>query len=290
MSGQGFVVVTSASGVSDAEAAQVADALSGSEPRRLADTAVDFALPSATDVGALRAQFQQFDLNWVPGRNREKKLLIADMDSTMISVECIDELADFAGVKDEVSRITDLAMQGELDFEEAILARVGLLRDLPVSSLSDCYAERVKLNPGAWTLVQTMNSRGAVTALVSGGFDYFTGRVAEEVGFASHQANVLLEQDGRLTGDVGRPILGRAAKLEALGEKLRENGLGFEEVIAVGDGANDLDMVAASGLGVAYHAKPALAEAADARLDHSDLTALLALQGIPQSSWITRDH
>ncbi|WP_424927258.1 phosphoserine phosphatase SerB [Amaricoccus tamworthensis] len=290
MSGQGFVVVTSASGVSDAEAAQVADASNGTEPRRLADSAVDFALSSAPDVEALRTQFQHFDLNWVPERNREKKLLIADMDSTMISVECIDELADFAGVKDEVSRITELAMQGELDFEEAILARVGLLRDLPVASLSDCYAERVKLNPGAWSLVQTMNARGAVTALVSGGFDYFTGRVAEEVGFASHQANVLLERDGRLTGDVGRPILGRAAKLEALGEKLRENGLGFEEVIAVGDGANDLDMITASGLGVAYHAKPALAEAADARLDHSDLTALLALQGIPQSSWITRDH
>ena len=212
-------------------------------------------------------------------------MLIADMDSTIITVECIDELADFAGLKPQVAAITEAAMRGDLDFEAALIARVALLKGLPEDDLDRCYAERVRLNPGARTMVQTMAALGAETALVSGGFSFFSARVATSAGFATHQANVLLVAGGVLTGEVGRPILGRQAKLAALGRIATAAGLSPSEVLAVGDGANDLDMVRAAGLGVAYHAKPTLAEAADARLDHSDLTALLALQGIPEAEW-----
>jgi phosphoserine phosphatase len=176
-------------------------------------------------------------------------------------------------------------MRGELDFEAALLARVALLKGLPVAVLQECYDERVRLNPGARVLVRTMAGLDAVTALVSGGFDFFTGRVAAEAGFSRHRANTLQVEEGRLTGDVARPILGRAAKLTALQGLAAEAGIAVAETAAVGDGANDLDMVRAAGLGVAYRAKPALAEAAGARLDFSDLTALLALQGIPKEDW-----
>ena len=225
------------------------------------------------------------DANVVPAEGRRKRLLIADMDSTIIGVECIDELADFAGLKAEVAAITEAAMRGELDFEAALVARVGLLRGLPASVLEECYAERVRLNPGARTLVMTMTALGAETALVSGGFAFFSERVAKAAGFARHQANDLLVADGVLTGEVGRPILGRRAKLAALHALAAEAGVRAEAALAVGDGANDGDMVRAAGLGVAYHAKPALAAVADARIEHSDLTALLALQGIPEAEW-----
>ncbi|OUS05173.1 phosphoserine phosphatase SerB [Rhodobacterales bacterium 52_120_T64] len=225
------------------------------------------------------------DINIVSAENRRKKLLIADMDSTMIPVECIDELADFAGVKEQVSDITERSMRGELGFEESIIARVALLTDLPEAVLEKCYAERVSLNPGAKTLVQTMNKIGAMTALVSGGFVFFTSRVAGETGFQLNQANTLIVRDGKLTGKVGMPILGQQAKLETLNALCKSGGYAPEDVLAVGDGANDRSMVEAAGLGVAYHAKPTLADIADARLYHSDLTALLALQGIAERDY-----
>ena len=226
------------------------------------------------------------DVNRVPAAGRRKRMLIADMDSTIIGVECIDELADFAGLKAEVAAITEAAMRGELDFEAALIGRVALLKGLPATVLERCYAERVRLNPGARTLVRTMAAGGAETALVSGGFTYFSERVARDAGFGRTQANVLEIADGVLTGEVGRPILGREAKLAALQAFATESGLDAEEVLAVGDGANDADMVRAAGLGVAYHAKPALAAVANARLVHSDLTALLALQGIGANEWL----
>jgi phosphoserine phosphatase len=275
------LVLTAAAGVPDA-AAEAAARAAGGAPRRLA--------PGAVEVGIARPLPEGFalpgiDLNAVPAEGRRKRMLIADMDSTIIAVECIDELADFAGLKPQVAAITEAAMKGELDFEAALIARVALLKGLPASVLDRCYAERVRLNPGARTLVRTMAAQGAATALVSGGFSFFSERVAEAAGFARHRANRLDAKDGVLTGEVARPILGRAAKLAALREIAAEAGIEPEAVLAVGDGANDADMVEAAGLGVAYHARPALDAVADARLRHSDLTALLALQGIPDSEW-----
>ncbi|MEM9047614.1 MAG: phosphoserine phosphatase SerB [Pseudomonadota bacterium] len=227
------------------------------------------------------------DLNRVPDENRRKRLLIADMDSTMISVECIDELADFAGVRDRVAAITEVAMRGDISFEDSLAARVALMAGLPEGALARAYAERVHLNPGARRLVQTMNAHGALTALVSGGFTYFTQRVAAEAGFARHRANTLLFENGRLTGAVALPILGRHSKGEALDALCAEAGVSRRDALAVGDGANDLTMIEAAGLGVAYRAKPVLAAAADARIDHGDLSALLALQGYASTEHAT---
>lgn len=277
------LVLTAAAGVSDAAGAAAAGVICGT-PRRLAANAVEIAFTGQLPEGFAAPDC---DANVLPAAGRRKRLLIADMDSTIISVECIDELADFAGLKTEVAAITEAAMRGELDFEAALIARVALLKGLAASALDECYAERVRLNAGARTLVRTMTALGADTALVSGGFSYFSERVAAAAGFARHQANTLLIAGGRLTGEVARPILGRQAKLAALRAITAGRGLKPDAAIAVGDGANDLDMVADAGLGVAYHAKPALAEAADARLTRSDLTALLALQGIPESEWRT---
>lgn len=276
-----LLVLTAAAGVPEAVATAAARALGG-EARRLADTAVEVAFAGAVPDGLA---VPGCDANIVPAEGRRKRILVADMDSTIIGVECIDELADFAGFKAEVAAITEAAMRGELDFEAALTARVGLLQGLPAGVLEECYAERVRLNPGARTLVATMAALGAETALVSGGFTYFSERVAQAAGFARHQANELLIADGALTGDVARPILGRRAKLAALHALAAEIGVRAEAALAVGDGANDADMVRAAGLGVAYHAKPALAAVADARIDQSDLTALLALQGIPATEW-----
>jgi len=225
----------------------------------LADLAVDFAIQ--------------------PAVNRRKGLLIADMDSTIINVECLDELADFAGVKAQVSEITERAMRGELAFEGALRERVGMLKGLGVSALQACYDERVKLNPGAETLVRTMAKHGARCALVSGGFTFFTSRVAEVAGFHLNRANTLIELDGVLTGAVGDPILGKEAKLAALREETAALGLTPADALAVGDGANDLAMIEAAGLGVAYRAKPIVAAQADAKVDHTDLTTLLYFQG-----------
>jgi phosphoserine phosphatase len=210
---------------------------------------------------------------------RRKRLLVADMDSTIIGCECLDELADFAGIKAEVSAITERAMLGEIDFEGALRERVAMLEGLPSADLQRCYDERVRLNPGARVLVTTMADHGARCVLVSGGFDFFTRRVARAAGFQAYRANHLIEADGSLTGRVREPILGREAKLATLCEEAKALGLDLATALAVGDGANDLAMIHAAGLGVAYHAKPVVAAQADARVDHGDLTTLLYFQG-----------
>jgi len=276
-------VITASAGVSDDLADRACRLVNGDTPVRLSANAVEISFPGEAPADLLAGE--PVDVNIVPAENRRKKLLIADMDSTIIPVECIDELADFAGVKDHVADITERAMRGELDFEQAINERVGLLTDLAETALEQCYAERISLNPGAKTLVETMNKLGAMTALVSGGFLFFTSRVAAESGFQLNRANTLLVEDGSLTGKVGMPILGQQAKLDTLHELCATGGYTPADVIAVGDGANDRSMVEAAGLGVAFHAKPALAEIADATLFHSDLTALLALQGIAESEY-----
>jgi phosphoserine phosphatase len=228
------------------------------------------------------------DINVLAGdaAARRKKLLLADMDSTIIRQECIDEIADFAGVKDIVSAITERAMRGELDFAGALRERVALLRGLPVGDLQRVVDERLQLMPGARTLVATMRANGAYCALVSGGFTYFTSRIAEIVGFNNNFANALEIADGRLTGRVIEPILGREAKLAALTALIEERGVTGPETLAVGDGANDLAMVKAAGLGVAYRAKPLVAAEADASIVHGDLTALLYLQGYRREEFI----
>ncbi len=210
---------------------------------------------------------------------RRKALLLADMDSTIIPVECIDELADFAGLKARVAAITERAMRGELDFPSALRERAAMLRGLDESVLMRCYQERVSLNPGARALVATMRAHGAFTALVSGGFTFFTTRVRAAAGFQYDQANVLDVAAGKLTGRVAEPILDAGAKFAALHRLAAERGEALTATLAVGDGANDLPMIKAAGLGVAYHAKPRVAQAARARIDHGDLTALLYLQG-----------
>ena len=222
-----------------------------------------------------------------PVANREKRLLVADMDSTMITVECIDELADYAGLKPQIAAITERAMRGELDFEAALDARVALLEGLDAGVIDRCLAERVRIMPGAETLVRTMRARGARCVLVSGGFTRFAEPVARTIGFDRAIANVLEIADGRLTGRVARPVVGAATKLETLRAEAAALGIGLEATLAVGDGANDLPMVQAAGLGVAYRAKPIVAAAARARVEHGDLTALLWAQGIARKDWVT---
>ncbi|WP_129794595.1 phosphoserine phosphatase SerB [Sphingosinicella sp. CPCC 101087] len=247
-------------------------------------------LPFSGEVGAARAalerRFDGIDIVVQAIASRTRKLLAADMDSTMITVECIDELADFAGVKAEVAAVTEQAMRGELDFEAALDARVRLLRGLDEAAIDRCREERVTLMPGARTLVRTMRARGAFCLLVSGGFTRFAEPVAEAIGFDSVAANRLDIDGGKLTGTVGKPVFGAQGKLEAMLEAAARLGIDRNEILAVGDGANDIPMLEAAGLGVAYHAKPAVAAAADARIAANDLTALLYLQGIPRAAWV----
>ncbi len=214
-----------------------------------------------------------------PAEGRRKSLFIADMDSTMIGCECLDELADFAGVKAEVAAITERAMAGEIGFEGALRERVAMLKGLDGGALQRCYDERVKLNPGAWTLVQTLRAKGVRCVLVSGGFTFFTARVAEACGFHADRANRFVMDGGALAGGVTDPILGREAKLAALREEAASVGVDPSAAIAIGDGANDLAMIEEAGLGVAYRAKPVVAAQAGARIDHADLTAVLYFQG-----------
>lgn len=252
-----------------------------------------FDLTATGDVETLKARIaaligdQPVDFAVQALANRRKRLLIADMDSTIINVECLDELADFAGVKDKVSEITERAMRGELAFEGALRERVGMLAGLAVGALQTCYDERVQLNPGARTLVTTMAAHGARCALVSGGFTFFTRRVAEAAGFHLNRANTLIEADGRLTGQVGNPILGKEAKLAALREETAALGLTPADALAVGDGANDLAMIEAAGLGVAYRAKPIVAAQAHAKVDYTDLTTLLYFQGYTAAEFVS---
>ena len=229
----------------------------------------------------LRAALKEFSLDVVvqPSAGRRKKLFIADMDSTMIGQECIDELADYAGLKAHVAAITERAMRGEIAFEPALRERVALLKGLPLSVVDDVIAKRITLTPGGRALVNTVRRDGAYTCLVSGGFTLFTGRIGAMIGFDENRGNTLLAENGRLAGTVAEPILGREAKLATLIELRERLKLAPEETLAIGDGANDLAMVEAAGLGVAYHAKPKVAAAAQARIDHGDLTALLYLQG-----------
>jgi phosphoserine phosphatase len=218
--------------------------------------------------------------------HRRKRLLVADMDSTIITCECIDELADAVGLKAKVSAITERAMRGEIAFEPALRERVALLKGLPMSALDDVFRSRVRLTPGAKTLVATMSAHGAKSALVSGGFTFFTSRVAELCGFGFQQANVLEIAGGRLTGRIAEPILGRQAKLAALLSQAKARGIKPAETLAIGDGANDLEMIAAAGLGVAFHAKPKVIEAAPAAIVHSDLSAVLYVQGYRRSEFV----
>ncbi|GGJ65638.1 phosphoserine phosphatase SerB [Sphingopyxis bauzanensis] len=221
-----------------------------------------------------------------PQGDRTKKLIIADMDSTMITVECIDELADYAGLKPEIAAITERAMRGELDFRAALIERVGLLAGMPGATLVECRMERVKLTRGARTLVQTMKAHGAHSVLVSGGFMPFAGPVGEAIGFDKVLANELEIRDGKLTGKVIEPIVDSAAKLETLKAEAAKYGLPLAATLAVGDGANDIPMITSAGLGVGYYPHPAAGEAAAAVVRHHDLTALLWAQGYPRRSWV----
>jgi phosphoserine phosphatase len=253
--------------------------------------AFDLPVAEREALGAARdiARSAALDINLIATANRRKKLLVADMDSTIINVECLDELADMAGLKASVAAITERAMRGELEFEAALRERVGMLKGLSLTALEKTYAERVQLNPGAKSLLATMRANGAHTMLVSGGFGYFTRRVAEAAGFHVERGNTLLDDGERLTGEVGTPILGKQAKLEALEEAASRLDIDFAQTLAVGDGANDLAMIQRAGLGVAYHAKPVVAEAAGAAINHNDLTALLYLQGYSQSDILWRE-
>ena len=244
--------------------------------------AAEFALPQMPanlwDVWA-DLQTLSVDLIVQPTEGRRKRVLLADMDSTMIQQECIDELADVAGFGPRVAAITARAMNGELDFDAALRERVGLLQGLPVSVIQDVIATRITLMPGGPALLATMKANGAHAALVSGGFTAFTAHIAATLGFDEHRANTLMTDAGQLTGQVADPILGKQAKVDALHDITARLGLTPQDVLAVGDGANDLGMLGLAGTGVALHAKPAVAAQCSVRVNHGDLTALLYLQG-----------
>jgi phosphoserine phosphatase len=249
-------------------------------------SAFDLRLAGAAETTPFERAVPHADVVVHPERLRRRPLLVADMDSTMIDVECIDELADYAGVKAEIAAITEQAMRGELDFEAALEARVALLEGLDAAAIDRCHDERVRITPGAQALVGTMKANGAYCLLVSGGFSLFADRVAREIGFDRAVSNVLGIANGRLTGTVALPILGAEGKAEALRAACAAHGVPLEQALAVGDGANDIPMMEAAGLGIAYHAKPAAAAAADARIAHNDLSALLWAQGYPRSAWV----
>ncbi len=245
-----------------------------------------FELAPAAARATLEGVFAGVDVVVQPRDGRRKMLLVADMDSTMITVECIDELADYAGLKPRIAAITEAAMRGELDFEAALDARVALLKGLDAAVIDACLRERVALMPGAQALVRTMRAWGANAVLVSGGFTRFAEPVARAIGFDRAIANVLEIDGAVLSGTVARPIVGAATKRATLLERREALGLAEGATLAVGDGANDLAMIEIAGLGVAYHAKPIVAAAAAARIEHGDLTALLWAQGVPRAEWI----
>ena len=230
------------------------------------------------DIGA-ELDGAAIDIIVQPAATRRKALFLADMDSTMIGQECIDELAAYVGLKELVAGITERAMRGEIAFEPALRERVALLKGVPLSVVDEIIRDRITLTPGGRELVRTMRANGGYTALVSGGFTVFTGPISAAIGFDEHRSNVLLADGGILRGEVAAPIVGMQAKLDALVELRTRFGLAPEATMAVGDGANDLAMLGEAGLGVAFRAKPAVAAAAGARLNHADLTALLYAQG-----------
>ncbi|NTF07855.1 phosphoserine phosphatase SerB [Agrobacterium rubi] len=275
-------------------AESAAKALDASGLYWLADgIACDLVLRDGTDVAAAERVLRMaivdrpIDIAIQDQDKRRKKILIADMDSTMIQQECIDELAAEVGLKNEVSTITARAMNGEIAFEPALRERVALLKGLPISVVDDVIEKRVTLTPGGMELIATMKAKGHYTALVSGGFTVFTSRIAATLGFDENRANILGEKDGLLDGTVAEPILGKQAKVDALNDIATKLGLSPEDALAVGDGANDLGMLYLAGSGVALHAKPAVAAEATIRIDHSDLTALLYLQGYRKSDFVT---
>lgn len=268
--------------------------LSTGAKRKLGPGAVEIVLPEPNAEGlevmraALHALRDQADTALLPRENRRKQLLVSDMDSTMIEQECIDELADYAGLKAEISDITERAMRGELDFEAALRTRVAMLKGLPLSTLEACFRDRINLSPGAETLVATMAANGARCVLVSGGFSFFTARVADMAGFHANHANTLMDFGGNLTGEVGEPILGREAKLDALKAEAGLHGVEADDALAIGDGANDLAIITAAGLGLAYRAKPLVAAEADAAINRSDLTTALYFQGYTSDRFVTQ--
>lgn len=265
---------------------KAAERVSASGLYWLADgVACDLALNDASEPATVMAELKTLidgapiDIVVQDAETRRKKLLIADMDSTMIGQECIDELAAEVGLKDMVAAITARAMNGEIEFEPALRERVALLKGLPVGVVDDVIAKRITLTPGGKELIATMTANGGYTALVSGGFTVFTGRIAAVLGFHENRANVLLEDEGKLAGIVAEPILGKQAKVDALLDITKTLAISTDEAIAVGDGANDLGMLQLAGSGVALHAKPSVAAQAKMRIDHGDLTALLYIQG-----------
>ena len=251
------------------------------------DEAAEFQIPAIPDTAEnARADLSaQADLNILPDGNRAKEILIADMDSTMIEQECIDELAEAAGIGAAIKAITTRAMNGELDFESALIERVAALKDLPLTTVDRVLEEQITLAAGGPVLLATMRARGAHCALVSGGFTSFTGPVADKLGFHEHRANILETDDDRLSGTVARPILGRDAKVSALNAMAAARGVTPADAIAVGDGANDLGMLDAAGMAIALHAKPSVQAQAQLRINHGDLTALLFLQGIHKTDF-----
>ncbi|MBM6579445.1 phosphoserine phosphatase SerB [Microvirga sp. BT689] len=255
--------------------------------------AADLIVPGVTEAKAVEAALRQvlngqpIDVVVQPLETRRKRLFLADMDSTMIGQECIDELADYVGLKAEVSEITERAMRGEIAFEPALRERVALLKDLPINVVDEIIEKRITLTPGGRALVQTMRAQGAYTCLVSGGFTLFTGPIGAKIGFHEDRSNRLILNGEKLAGLVEEPILGREAKLATLIELRTRFSLAPHETMAVGDGANDLAMLGEAGLGVAFRAKPAVAAAAHARLDYSDLSALLYVQGYKAGEFIS---
>jgi phosphoserine phosphatase len=263
-------------------------------PRWLFDeVAVDIPFEASEDIRTIADRLREargdlpIDIVVQPQAVRRKRLLLADMDSTMIGQECIDELADFAGLKAHVAGITERAMRGEIEFEPALRERVALLKGLPVSVVDEVLATRIRPTPGGRELVATMRAHGAYTCLISGGFTLFTNAVAAMLGFDENRANELLVADGKFAGEVREPILGRAVKLASLIELTEAFDLDDIDTLVVGDGANDLGMIEHAGLGVAYHAKPTVTAAATARIDHGDLTALLYAQGYRRDEFVT---
>jgi len=276
-----LIAARESTALSDATIDRVRDAVGGGEVDMLAPReAADITLPALPDIAMVRAALEgcAIDAIATPTEGRRKALLVADMDSTIVTSETLDELADFAGLKERIAAITARAMNGELDFKSALRERVAMLQGLPVDALERTW-ERVRLTQGARELVATMRAHGAYAALVSGGFSFFTSRVAALCGFDLHRSNTLLDDGAVLLGRVAEPIQDRDSKLATLTALAAERGLGLSATLAVGDGANDLDMLRAAGLGVAFHAKPIVAAEARARVDHGGLRALLFAQG-----------
>ena len=278
--------------LSEATVDRAAQALRGVERRRWLDEGVAADLVFTGDLRAKRAALEEslsgdaIDIIVQPLAHRRKRLLVADMDSTLIGQECVDELADVAGVGGRVAAITERAMRGEVAFAPALRERVALLAGMSETVIQDVLKDRIRLNPGARTLVKTMRANGAYVAIVSGGFRQFTRAIRQRLGADEDRANTLMIEGGKLTGEVIEPILGEGAKLGALKEIAAAMGLTLDDTLAVGDGANDLPMLQAAGLGVAYRAKPKVAANAHARIDHADLTALVYAQGFARKDFV----